>query len=51
MLEIFMLLGDMCWSVWDGLDMTSPFYAPLYMTLFIWLVKLFKKTISVGSYV
>ena len=50
MLEIFKLIGDMFWSVWDGLDMTSPFYAPLYMTLFIWFAHQFRKVISVGSY-
>lgn len=50
MLHIFELLGDMFWSVWEGLDVSSPFYAPLWITLFIWLVHLFKRCINPRSY-
>lgn len=51
MLHIFTLLGDMFWSVWEGLDMSSPFYAPLYITLFLALTRWCKRVFSVGSYV
>lgn len=51
MVQIFSLLGDMCWSIFEGLDINSPVYAPCFMLLIGWVFHMFKKTISVRSYV